>query len=580
VTKRFLILALLGAAAAAFAIWFGMRVGSPRVSSSTVTALLPAETLALMHVPDVSDARAQLHQSDIYKLWREPALQEFLRKPLARNPQSGMASTTLQQLDKMKVRDAFIALVDAQENQPKLVGGFRFQGKPEDVERVVPTWRDHEAQSETVTYEQHRIEVTKQGSVTLARVYSGDWFFAANDLPALQAVLDRLDGRAKDSAGTLTAEENFLTAFKHMPRRYVAFAYGRVDRYFAKLAARAEQTEEARNNLEALRQMRTIAAATQIEAGKWRDLLYIGMPKAPDDTSLTRAALAMTTAESFLYSATATAVTAGGVPFDLPRLVARFGGNSINLEEWRNAFGSEVSTIGEWPADTRLPNLLVTVPVRDGAKAREIVRGLTIGNGAAETRWTLADKGGVQFCFQAPSSPMVPVAATIAVSDQLLVAGLDPGSVETAIARGGTQNRGVADAQLFKTSERMVPSAKSAFLYLDTALLYTRLDAAIRPMLIMAAAFMPSIAETVELGKLPAAEIVTRHLSPLVLSQAYQTDGYVTETIGPVSVYQAGVGIAIAAGFGTNYYQQQMASAAGGAPPSPSSPSPSSTSDE
>ena len=562
-TKRFLIFVLLGAAAAAFAIWFGMRIGSPRVSSSTVTSLLPRETLALVHVPDVRDARAKWHQSDIYKLWREPAVQEFLRKPLARNPQSGTASATLQNADELGMRDAFAAVVDAGENQPQLVGGFRHNGKREALERVVPSWRDQESKTETVTYEQHRIEVTTQGSITVARVQSGDWFFAANDVPALQAVLDRLDGRVKDAAATLAAEDNFIAAFKHMPRSYVAFVYGRLDRYFERLAAAAPPEGNATNNLERLRQMRTIAGATRFEEGKVRDLLYIAMPKANDGAALTRAALAMTTAESFLYSASAGGLQTGGVPLDVQRLVTRFVGTGVNMDDWKSAFGAEVTVIGEWPPSARIPSLLVTLPVRDGAKAREIVRGLTVGSGATETRWTLANKGEVQYCFQAPSSPMVPVAPTIAVSDRLFVAGLEPGAVETAMTRASSESRGLGDAQLFKAAERAVPTAESAFIYLDTASLYTRLDAAIRPMLIMAAAFMPSIAETVELQKLPAADVVTRHLSPVVLSQAYQNDGYVTESVGPVSIYQTAAAIAMAAGVGTNYYQQQVAGAGG-----------------
>ena len=87
---------------------------------------------------------------------------------------------------------------------------------------------------------------------------------------------------------------------------------------------------------------------------------------------------------------------------------------------------------------------------------------------------------------------------------------------------------------------------------------YTRLDAAVRPMLIMAAAFMPKVAETVDLGKLPAAEVIARHLSPIVMSQTYQGDGYMTESVGPVSIYQAALGMAALTGMGASFYQRQV----------------------
>jgi hypothetical protein len=171
----------------------------------------------------------------------------------------------------------------------------------------------------------------------------------------------------------------------------------------------------------------------------------------------------------------------------------------------------------------------------------------------------LSDKGGVQYSFQAPNSPMLPVAATLAVSDQLFVAGSDPASVEAAIARGAAQGGGLSASQTFRSAERLVSPAKSASVYVDTAMLYGRLDAAIRPMLVLAAAFVPTITETVDLQKLPAPEIVTKHLSPLVLSQRYDGDGYITESIGPFSFYHAGIGLAMAAGLGTTFYDRQIA---------------------
>ena len=82
--KRFLVLLFLGAAAA-IGIWYAMRTGGLRTSSASVTALLPKETTALIHVPDVNGTRAKWHETDLYKLWREPALQDFLQKPLSTN---------------------------------------------------------------------------------------------------------------------------------------------------------------------------------------------------------------------------------------------------------------------------------------------------------------------------------------------------------------------------------------------------------------------------------------------------------------------------------------------------------------
>ena len=42
------------------------------------------------------------------------------------------------------------------------------------------------------------------------------------------------------------------------------------------------------------------------------------------------------------------------------------------------------------------------------------------------------------------------------------------------------------------------------------------------------------------------------------MSQTYQADGYLTESVGPVSIYQAALGIAAATGLGAAFYQRQM----------------------
>ena len=55
-------------------------------------------------------------------------------------------------------------------------------------------------------------------------------------------------------------------------------------------------------------------------------------------------------------------------------------------------------------------------------------------------------------------------------------------------------------------------------------------------MLLMSAAFMPAISDYVDVGKLPPPETVTNHLSPIVSSQRYEGDGYVTESVGPVTL--------------------------------------------
>ncbi|MDQ6861130.1 MAG: hypothetical protein M3032_08250 [Verrucomicrobiota bacterium] len=574
-----LLLVLVLAAAAAFAIWLGVRGGSPKISSTTVTALLPKETVALFHVPDVREARAQWHTSDLYKLWREPEVQAFLQKPLAAGGSSAAASEKLQQLDALHIRDVFLALLAGDENRQRFVGGFRFHGSHEDVERAIGDWRDRAGagtgagQHETVDYQGHQIAVVSEGALKVATSYDRDWFFAANDLAAMQALLDRADGRVSDAAGALAADDEFNGAMKHMPQRYVAFGYTRLDRYFDRLASiTADRGVKAR--LDFLRRIHSAAAAISFDEGKLRDVLFVAMPKVPEQGELTRSSLAFTTADSFLYLAALLDFPddSGGAAATTKGVLSNLVPTGVTAADWKAAFGAELGLLSDWTANARMPTLLLTLPVKDGAKAREIVRGVTLGNAGEDGRWTISDKAGVQYAVQAPSSPMVPVSATVAVSDQLLVAGSDPLLVEAAMSRNNGQTGGLVSTAPFKTAQAAVAAPKSAFVYVDAALLYTRLDAAIRPMLVMASAFMPSLVETIDISKLPAAETVARHLSPVVLTQSYETDGYQTASIGTVPFLGLAAATIVAANAGTDLYRRYFPSPNASSAGSPSAP--------
>ena len=103
-----------------------------------------------------------------------------------------------------------------------------------------------------------------------------------------------------------------------------------------------------------------------------------------------------------------------------------------------------------------------------------------------------------------------------------------------------------------------MPEPTNFFTYIDTALLYTRLDATLRPMLLMSAAFMPAVNNYVDSGKLPPPEVVTKHLGPIVSSQRYDRDGYMAESVGPVTLTQAAIGLGLPAAFWWVAYQRSQ----------------------
>jgi hypothetical protein len=94
----------------------------------------------------------------------------------------------------------------------------------------------------------------------------------------------------------------------------------------------------------------------------------------------------------------------------------------------------------------------------------------------------------------------------------------------------------------------------------------------------MAAAFLPAITRSVDLDKLPSPEVITKHLSPIVSSQRYDRDGYVAESLGPITLDQAAIGLAILSSVSTSARHQAATGLGNWAPSSKPMPQPATTS--
>jgi hypothetical protein len=580
-------LLILAAAVAAGIIWWGFY-RTHHTSSLGVASLLPKDTLALVHLPDFNRAREDWHRTDLYQLWKEPAVQDFLAKPRANVPAQGRLGQTVDEISTLQMKDAFFAVVAIESSAWEWDGGFRCAGDTEKASKLVEEWRARilgdapDAKHETINYQGRQIHNDSAGLLQIWTVWAGPWFFFANDLENLKALLDRADGRVKDAATALSSDETFLAASKHMPASYAALVFGRVAQLVEKLASPAEETE-ASDKLSMVRQIRSFGAAMAFDGGRMRDTVFVGMPKAAELGSLTRATLPITSKETFFYAASLLdlrkEIEAGlqtstvGWLSGLQNMMGSLSANGITLEEWKSAFGPEVGLIGSWGANSQWPSLVAAVPVNDSAQANKIVTTITASN-SGDLHWTHREKEGAHYYSSGGGLALFSFSPTIGLSDRMLVVGLEGGSVEAAIKHSTTGSSELAATRNFQNAERTVPTAQQTFVYLDPALVYARFDASLRPLLAMGAAFLPALSDTVDVSKLPSAEIVSRHLGPTVMSQSYRGDGYVAESIGSVPLYQTIVGVVAAGVIATFAHSQEH----GALPLSFPTPSPSASS--
>ena len=593
--KRLILFVVAGAAAAA-AGWYVWNL-SQKTSSASASVLLPRQTIFMAHMPDFNRTRDQWRHSDIYMLYREPAVQDFLHKPLANlSTPKAFGAQTLLELEQLEPRNIFIALTSLENSSPKLAGGFRFRGSIADAEQVIGKWRSKflernpDARREKLQYEHHEIELIAATPFTLATAYDRPWFFAATDLTELKALLDRADGRVKNPNETLDNDETFRAAISHRPSNYELFFYLQPKTFSERLASlrAAIQSPAATKEQTILEQVRSISGATRFEGGKICDLLFVGMPRLESrdgGTALTRSSLTLGTKETFfclsmllnLGERMETLNQAAGLSGIMQKFAQAFSDSGVTADDWKAAFGLELGSLADWPSSAHWPTALLTLPVLDVAKAGKIVEAATRAD--EDAIWTRAEKDGVRYFSMESPATLVAITPTIALSDKLLVAGLNPVSVEEAVKRSGSASSELSDSPAYKNAARLVPAPTNFFAYIDTQLLYSRLDASLRPMLLLAAAFMPAMSSSFDLEKLPSPEVITKHLSPIVSSQRYERDGYVAESVGPITFNQSLLGLAILSGAGAAARQKADSLTGGGSPPAGSpqpgmSPSP------
>lgn len=497
-----------------------------------------------------------------------------------------MVTQTLLEIEQLAPKNTFVALTSIDNNNPKIVGGFRFRGSQEEAERIIGKWRsilvgqNSSLKREKMQYQGHEIEVTKTGSFSVAAAYDPPWFFVATDAAAVQALLDRADRRESNPDNRLDKDETYRAAISRRPANDVAFFYLQPKTFSQRLAAlrAAVGSTPAPGEGTMLEKMRCITGSMRFENGKIHDVFFMGMPKLEQNTTLTRSSLSLGTKKTFLYLAMLLNL---GERMDTLNRAAAFAGtkifqtlsdSGITAADWKAAFGIELGSLANWPSSARWPSLLLTVPVADPTKAGKIVEALLRGeeNGS----WTATEKDGVRYFSKQSAASFVAITPTIALSDRILIAGLDPTSVEEAIKRASSGSSELAESQTYKGAERLLPPPANFFAYIDTAQLYSRLDASLRPMLLMAAAFVPAVAGSIDPAKLPAPEIITKHLSPIVSSQRYDGDGYMAESIGPITLDQLGIAAAIFSSFGAAAARQTgLGAPATALPPGPS-PSP------
>ena len=534
-------------------------------ASTAATAFLPADTVFLAALPDFNKTAADFKTTDLYKIWSEPDVQTFLARPLSKLPPHAELDDALAHADKLGLTNLFVAVVslDEKTNAPHMVAGFQFKGPSTEVDALLAKPKEalqkqHPAsKADLINHEGHAIEtITLDEQSSLSSVYVGNWYFIANNLALLEATVDRAEHRgAAATQPTLDKDPDFNAVLAKLPAGYATLAFGRAKAIMTKIFDLAEASGQAvdpKQRAEA-EKVRAAGATTGFENGKIRDTVYLHAPGISQEyAKLAMGSLPLTTADTVLYAASILNIPekidlppGRGGDVGAPGLALLQGlgqmltAHNVSLEAFRAAFGNEASLSLDWPAGQGQPTLVASLNVRDAAAAGKFVDNLTAAL-TAEAAWETAQFDGLTFhSVEVPNVPTL--APTLTVTPAHLLFGLNLPEVRAAAAREKAPAANFTAGDTYKKASGEVSKPNTAFAYLDSRMFFERFYGALKPYAMTAAFLLPQVNEYVDVSKLPEADVVARHLSPTVLSQTYNPDGCLLESVGSFTFGQAAV---------------------------------------
>ena len=148
-------------------------------------------------------------------------------------------------------------------------------------------------------------------------------------------------------------------------------------------------------------------------------------------------------------------------------------------------------------------------------------------------------------------SPNENASIVFGLVDQKLLIARDESIFAEMVRRLRTSHEGLERDRQFKETEGLVAAPSDLFLYIDAKAGFQKIYDATRPMLIFGAAMIPALNRYVDAMAFPETAEIVRHLSPIVLSRHRVRKGFIDESVGPLTAYEAAafmVGSAVAVG--------------------------------
>ena len=501
---------------------------------SDAALLLPAETVAVVSLPDLPRSILRWPQTTLAKIGVEPQMKAFLEQPfqyLTKQQGGDEAGGILWSLKPGRI---FAASINVSAQDAAVLIGFQYWGGKPAHDAAVARLRQEIAAGGPVpevkheTYEGTDIASSVQGPVTIYNASHGQWGFISNNLEALKAALNRAAGRTKENS--LAESPRYKQVIGHLPKEPDFLVYVQPQPIIDALLV-VGQNFGAQGNLQQLEQARKIEAVgitMKLDGANLRDTVFVLRPNPPDAGSLSHNSLKLTTK-------TTTAFIDSVVDFtQVAKAAPLLAGSNLPISKLLQlvpeAFGPESAASLTWPEGQLTPKGLLALAVKNPAKASEAFQEvLTLFPTASIT-----ELGGLKY-YSFPELGSLAGTPTVTLDEGHFFVGTEPAEIDR-IRQAAKAGETLETSPTFVPVKEAYRSANEVFAYLDSRAVFERAFPFARQILPFATAMNPQLSQMIDPAKLPDTETIAKHLSPITYSQSRLPDGYLAESTGPVTL--------------------------------------------
>ncbi|MBV8330033.1 MAG: hypothetical protein JOZ61_06160 [Verrucomicrobia bacterium] len=517
-------------------IGIGLLLWRRAENSVPPAQIVPAECLLYIEVPNVAATAKRWGDTALSQILEEPSVQHFFEKPISTAPGSWVEAWRA--FTDLKCNTLFFGMTAPEAD--RWICGLQTSAVGATSDRAIENLSRALFGSSCRQYTPDDLKrgdtVGGSNQIQPACTRLGSWILMSRSVELLQLAAENSRTRSRG----LQSDNLFHNCLANVPSHYdlLMFVQGKPSIDSSRgFHWRYPAPESPRDS-------RAVLAVTTIEGAWLRDTVFTYTGGSPAAGRLDREALSLTGAPTIGYLASRVGFS------EIWRWCCRFSEQSALAELIRNYMG-EAKVFGIDPAeldelvsgaeiivdrDTAPDSvsLAASLQVIDPTKFQRLVDEIV-----AEKFPDNANK--IMIAAIPAYSIRVNRNASIVfglVNRHLLVSGSDAKFAEL-VSRLRKRAPGLEDKNQFREVAKLVNDPEDLFLYFDTKAFFEWFYDVSRPMLALGIGLIPTVSKHVDAMALPETEDIAKHLSPIALSRRHVSGGFIDESVGPVTAYEA-----------------------------------------